>query len=218
MFNKNISLIVLLFVLLFSACSKREIVIQKNKSSSLPENTWALEGQNEKDEDVDISDLNHDVSTETPTTMKESNTKGKMERVRFPVEEYRKLATTGNGTIKGSIYLKTAYNKHIFGSNTRLYLNPITSYSKQWYNESYIGGYKMEKADSRLYNYLRFTTSNDQGQFAFYGVPSGSYYLIGKVNCAGECGYNIPKSIRIATKVKVKGNKVVQKNLTRLAD
>jgi len=72
--------------------------------------------------------------------------------------------------------LKDAYGKRIAGSGTRLYLNPVTSYSKQWYEESYLGGYKMQKADPKLFNYLKFTASDSNGVFGFYGVPSGSIY------------------------------------------
>jgi hypothetical protein len=77
-----------------------------------------------------------------------------------------------------------------------------------------MGGAKMEKADGRLFNYLRFTASNTEGSFAFYGVPSGEYYLISTVSCASECGYDTDKSIRIAAKVAVYGNKIVEKDLS----
>jgi hypothetical protein len=139
-------------------------------------------------------------------------------RIPFPVEEYRKLSTIGKGTIKGAIYLKDMYGERIPGSGTRLYLNPITSYSRQWYQESYLGGAKMEKADARLFNYLRFTAADKEGNFAFYGVPSGSYYLIGTVKCGNECGYDTPKNIRIATRVSVVGNQVVQKDLAKIIE
>ena len=73
----------------------------------------------------------------------------------------------------------------------------------------------MEEADPRLFNYLKFTASDQNGKFAFYGVPSGSYYLIGTVKCGEECGYDSMKNIRIATKVSVYGNQIVQQDLTR---
>jgi len=158
----------------------------------------------------------------------ESNTTGKLDeklsdgtvipRIAFPVEEYRRFAKTGNGTVKGVIYLADAYGKRIYGKQTRLYLNPVTSYSKQWYQESYIGGYKMEKADKRLYNYLKFTASNAQGKFAFYGVPSGSYYVVGIVKCAQECGYDTPHNIRVAKEVTVSGSETATVELSRMID
>ena len=76
----------------------------------------------------------------------------------------------------------------------------------------------MTKADSRLFNYLKFTASDANGKFAFYGVPSGSYYLIGTVKCGEECGYDNGKSIRIARKVTVQGNQIIEKDLTRMID
>ncbi len=164
----------------------------------------------------------------THTTTDESNTTGKLDdklsdgtvipRVAFPTGEYSRLAKTGNGTVKGVIYLSDAYGKKIYGKQTRLYLNPVTSYSKQWYQESYIGGYKMEKADKRLFNYLKFTASNTQGKFAFYGVPSGSYYVIGMVKCGQECGYDTPRNIRVAKEVIVSASQTVSVELSRMID
>jgi len=202
---------------LFSGCVQRELVLDAPDVRQSQDNTWAKNTNVE--ENVDTADLdNDDISSETETVITEDKTNVKMERVTFPLAEYNRLARTGKGTVKGRIYLKDAYEKAIPGASTRLYLNPITSYSKQWYNESYLGGYKMEKADNRLFNYLRFTASDSEGRFAFYGVPSGSYYLIGTVKCGSECGYSTPKSIRIATQVSVSGNQVVERDLSRLVD
>jgi hypothetical protein len=72
----------------------------------------------------------------------------------------------------------------------------------------------MSKADNRLFNYLRFTTSDSEGNFAFYGVPSGTYYLIGSVTCAQECGYNEPHTVRLASLVTIRGKEVIQKDLS----
>jgi len=206
----------------FTGCAKKQLVIpQKDNSAQIayPDNTWAKETNVE--ENVDISDLENgqgDVSIEQETAISENKAQTKMERITFPIEEYNHLIKHGKGTVKGIIYLKDAYGKAILGNSTRLYLNPITSYSKQWYSESYIGGYKMQKADDRLFNYLRFTASDTEGRYAFYGVPTGRYYLIGTVKCGSECGYSVPKNVRIATEVSVSGNQIIEKNLTRLVD
>jgi len=217
---KKSMLLSIVILLTFTGCSKRELVIPQGSGGDIAttssDNTWANETNVE--ENVDISDIDSSVGTEESTVSVGNQTNAKMERVPFPVSEYKHLARTGKGTVKGMIYLKDAYEKGIPGRSTRLYLNPITSYSKQWYNESYLGGYKMQKADNRLFNYLRFTASDNDGKFAFYGVPSGRYYLIGTVKCGSECGYSVPKNVRIATQVSVSGNQVVEKNLTRLVD
>lgn len=164
--------------------------------------------------DVDLSDLDENL-TESEMMMTEEGEE-KMARIEFPTSEYYSLPRSGRGTIKGSIYVTDLYDSRVFGASTRLYLNPVTSYSKQWYIESYLGGARMQKADARLFNYLKFTAADSSGNFAFYGVPSGSYYLIGTVKCGTRCGYESEKSIRIATRVSVQGNQIIKKDLTRV--
>ncbi len=127
-----------------------------------------------------------------------------IKRIPFPVDEYQRLKTNGEGTVKGIISI--LYNGHeIPGQQTKLYLNPVTSYSNQWYRESYLGGHKMGKSDPRLFNYLKFTASDSSGHFAFYGVPDGRYYVVGTVTC-NACG---GKHIRIARKITVTNSETV---------
>ncbi len=201
-------------LLLFAGCVERELPVSQFDSRQSGLNNW---GDETNVDDVDISDLDENM-TESETMITEDMGSQKMARIAFPTSEYYRLARTGKGTVKGAIYVQDVYGKRIMGTGTRLYLNPATSYSDQWYRESYIGGKKMEKADSRLFNYLRFTASNSDGKFAFYGVPSGSYYLIGTVKCGTACGYDTPQNIRIATKVSVYGNKIVEKDLSGTTD
>jgi hypothetical protein len=202
---------------LFSGCVQRELVVTQPNIKHVQEGGWADQTNLQEQENIDVSDLDENV-TETETNITQEVKEEKMARISFPVEEYNRLPKTGKGTVKGAIYVKDAYDKRVAGTGTRLYLNPVTSYSDQWYEESYLGGSKMEKADQRLFNYLRFTASDSSGNFAFYGVPTGKYYLIGTVTCGTECGYDSAKSIRIATQVTIVGNQVVQKDLSRMVE
>ncbi|PTB87868.1 hypothetical protein C9925_01185 [cyanobacterium G8-9] len=200
------SALTLILLSLLTGCVSRDLPLQPIQQNTNPYNV----------NDVDLSDLDENL-TESEMMMTEEGDE-KMERIEFPTSEYYSLARTGRGTIKGTIYITDNYGGRVLGSGTRLYLNPITSYSKQWYVESYLGGNRMQKADSRLFNYLKFTAADSKGKFSFYGVPSGSYYLIGTVKCGEECGYESEKSIRIATRVSVQGNQIVNKDLTRTVD
>jgi len=209
---------VMLFIL--SGCVQNDFALPSSSSSNHTNTqapSWSSQSSEEDGENIDISDLDEGIS-ESELGMTEEVAEQKMKRIPFPVAEYNRYAGTGKGTIKGTIYVKNAYGEKVLGTGTRLYLNPVTSYSNQWYSESYVGGKKMEKADSRLFNYLKFTASDSNGAFAFYGVPSGSYYLIGTVECGTKCGFDTPKSIRIATRVSVSGNNVVEQDLSRLVD
>jgi len=202
-----------LILILSTGCVEKRVGIANNQAGV---NSWADEITIDE-EGIDISDIDENL-TENETLITEDMYEEKIKRIAFPEDEYASLSRRGKGTIKGSIYIRDTYGKIVVGAGTRLYLNPITSYSRQWYNESYLGGHKMEQADARLFNYLRFTASNSKGKFAFYGVPSGNYYLIGTVKCKEECGYSRPKNIRIATQVSVYGNKVVEKDLVRVLE
>ena len=138
-----------------------------------------------------------------------------VQRIPFPEDEYISLPKTGQASIKGSIFVTTAGGTKVYGKETRLYLNPVTSYSTQWYEKSYLGGAKMSKVDPRLFNYLKFTTSDSNGRYEFLNVPSGSYYLIGVVKCGGQCGYRTTRTIRVTKKVSVFGNEIKEVDLTK---
>ena len=166
-----ISGVLLLTVSLFTGCVSRDIPLTPQMQHASESNV----------NDVDLSDLDENLS-ESEMMMTEEGKDTKMARIAFPTSEYYSLPRSGRGTIKGTIFVNDLYESRVFGAGTRLYLNPITSYSEQWYEESYLGGHKMQKADARLFNYLKFTAADSSGNFAFYGVPNGSYYLIGTVN------------------------------------
>ncbi len=153
--------------------------------------------------------------TPAPQQSPVNNNRAIVQRIPFPEAEYSSLARSGKGRVTGSIYLITPSGNRVYGKQTRLYLNPVTSYSTQWFNKSYLGGAKMSKVDSRLFNYLKFTTSDNSGKFEFLNVPSGSYYLIGVVKCGAECGYDRVRNIRIAKKISVFGDGVKSVDLSK---
>ena len=190
------ALITALSLLLLSGCVHQELILPGAGNSF-----WS---SGEENATVDVSDLNTTVQSEQAVP-----------RIPFPVEEYSRLARSGHATVKGTISVLNANGERILGKQTRLYLNPVTSYSRQWYQESYLGGRKMDKADPRLFNYLKFTTSDATGHFAFYGVPAGRYYVIGVVRCGQECGYSTPQNIRVAKEVSVGSSGTVNVELSK---
>ncbi|SFV54336.1 hypothetical protein MNB_SV-9-1183 [hydrothermal vent metagenome] len=171
---------------------------------------WAKETNINENQKIDISGLDKNITNEE--SVKSVDT---IERIEFPTAEYNKLSKVGKGTINGYIYLEDKYGKKIYGKKSKLFLNPITSYSKQWYIQSYKGGKKMSKADVRLFNYVKFTSSNDYGRFVFYGVPSGGYYITGSVICGTECGYDTPQKIRIATEIYINDNEIINQDINK---
>ena len=136
-------------------------------------------------------------------------------RIAFPVQEYTHLRKRGRSTVSGVIFLeKKGTSQKIVGKKVKLYLNPVTSYSQQWYEESYLNGYKLGKTDKRIYNYLKFTMSNESGIYNFFGVPKGEYFLVGTIKCGVECGFDKEKSIRLVEKVSI-GTGITKVNLIK---
>ena len=175
---------------------KEEILINKNpnlgQAVTIPINDPSL-GQVITDE--------NDYVEKAPVVVKKNH---RMERISFPVSEYNRIKKTGGSTVSGSVYLHNSHNEQkIMGKKVKLYLNPVTSYSRQWYQQSYLGGYKMSKSDKRLYNYLKYTVSNSSGKFNFFGVARGKYYLTGTVTCGEECGFSKSKTLRLVREISV---------------
>jgi len=163
---------------------------------------------------IDISDLKNQFN------MNNANQENKkiINRISFPVKEYKKLSSKGQSVVYGKIAVQTRNGRRVVGSNARLYLNPYTSYSKQWYKENYLNGNKMNSADDRLYKYLKFATANDDGNFVFKNIPKGKYYLVGTMMCSRECGFDSVKNIRIASEISVESDGNVATGLFRILD
>jgi len=219
---KKITLISVATFLLTGCNIYRQMVIptpyypsDNTQTTANVDNTVTTETSSSETIDATSEVQQHEVVTPANEGSVKVQNKTVVQRIPFPESEYKSLSKTGSATVEGSIYLTTATGNKIYGKHTRLYLNPETSYSTQWYKKSYLGGAKMSKVDPRLYNYLKFTTSDSSGKFEFLNVPSGSYYLIGVVKCGKECGYNTIKSIRITKKISVFGSNIQSVDLSK---
>ena len=180
-----------------------EILIKKNPNLGnrvdVPTNNPSL-GASVGGHDAPLSHFEDENLTEEPIL----NNNGIMDRIAFPIGEYNRLHKRGRSTVTGLVYLVNNYTgQKVMGEKVKLWLNPVTSYSQQWYEESYLGGYKMSKNDSRLFNYMKYTMSNGSGKFSFFGVAPGNYYLVGTVNCASECGFGSKTATLLVEKVSV---------------
>lgn len=222
--NKKIKYTLILLTLLgLSGCNQRTITIHPGEGAVKPKKVEPVVKSPVIKEEILIK-KNPNLGTiigedsgsenliqEEPAPIKNSV----IERMAFPVSEYNRIRKIGRSTVSGSIYVENSdSSEKIMGKKVKLYLNPVTSYSRQWYQQSYLGGYKMSKSDKRLYNYLKYTVSNTNGKFNFFGVASGRYYLVGTVTCAQECGFSKKRTLRLVREVSV-GKGVTKVNLMK---
>jgi len=110
------------------------------------------------------------------------------DRIPFPEDEYKRLASTGTAIVKGQAFLKTRGGDVKTAAGNEVILNPVTSYSNQWY-EYYLQGVPMKEPDARLWQYVKKQIADGNGRFTFKNVPAGDYYVTVPVFWEAPVGY-----------------------------
>ena len=110
-------------------------------------------------------------------------------RMPFPEQEYQALPTSGNAIVKGQAFLKTRGGDVKTAAGNAVILNPVTSYSKEWYAKEYLGGVPLEPPDHRLWNYVKKQVADASGRFTFKSVPAGDYFVTTVVTWEAPTGY-----------------------------
>lgn len=129
-------------------------------------------------------------------------------RIPFPEDEYTKLPGSGTGTVSGSAFLKVGGDIKA-AAGERVILNPVTSYSKQWYTVSFLGNSHLEPPDKRIDKYIRTKKADAQGRFTFRNVPPGEYYIITVVSWeapVGSQGAHVSQGARLCKIITVKNH------------
>ena len=110
-------------------------------------------------------------------------------RIPFPLEEYQALSSSGTATVKGQAFLKARGGDVKFAAGSVVLLNPVTSYSLEWYEKSYLTDRPMGPADSRIWNFIRKQTANENGRFVFNNVPPGEYFVTTLITWEEPAGF-----------------------------
>jgi hypothetical protein len=141
-----------------------------------------------------------------------------IERVAFPVAEYNSLNREGTGIVKGQAFLKTRGGDVKTAAGEEVLLNPVTSYSDQWYKVEYIENKLLTEPDPRCQNYVRKKMADSDGRFTFKNVPPGDYYLTTTVSWEAPVGYQgalVRQGGLISRKITVVNNETLDIILTR---
>ena len=104
-------------------------------------------------------------------------------KAKYIESEYAPYQQKGNATISGKVCLTLEDNTEKCFPNVRVIINPVTSYSQEWFARGWAGTEYLEEADPRVKptNLIQQTDAN--GAFAFKNLPAGSYYVGAEV-CA----------------------------------
>lgn len=110
-------------------------------------------------------------------------------QAKFDDGEYASFDRPGAGSLVGQAFLKTRGGDVKYGAANTVILNPVTSYSREWFEQHVLAGKNMSAPDERTGKYQRTTIADGQGGFAFEGLPAGDYYAVCHITWQYATGY-----------------------------
>lgn len=137
-------------------------------------------------------------------------------RMVFPVAEYAALPAQGTGIVEGQVFMKTVGGDVKYGAGSEVTLNPITSYSEQWYNSIYNLRKDLQPGDQRQNAFIKTTRADGSGNFKFSDVPAGKYFLTSQVRwqAPGQWGLT-NQGGQITDRITVSDDQATRVMLTR---
>ena len=106
----------------------------------------------------------------------------------FHESEYEPYSRSGTAEICGHALLRTPGGDPQLGAGARVYLQPVTTYSTEWFTTVIKRHKKLEPADARSLKYQRTVRGDSKGKFCFFNLPSGEYYLACLISWKGGAG------------------------------
>lgn len=141
-------------------------------------------------------------------------------RAVFDETEYAPYAGEGSCAIEGQAFLKTRAGDVKYGAGNDVWLNPVTTYSREWFERNVIGHEALEPADPRVERYARKTVADGEGRFRFEKLPPGEYYIAcwivwEYVEAGMNTAFLMPTGGAAHTQVKVREGETVKVVVTR---
>jgi len=128
----------------------------------------------------------------------------------FNEQEYAQYAYAGTGTISVQVMVRAEGGQTRPTEGSQVSLNPVTSYSTEWWNRTVVGGLNLRSADEREQKYLRTALTDAQGRFVFSDLPRGEYFVVAALNTtAASTGTSGPSNSLVGQRVHLtEGGKV----------
>lgn len=124
----------------------------------------------------------------------------------FNPEEYAPYDTVGTLTLSGNVCsvlpAGTKCPEHI-----TVFINPQTTYSKEWWTKHWAGTHAISKTDPRALKYNKRVWADTNGAFTFEALPAGAYYIGAEV--AAPTPQKPCQRVRVGAEVILDQNKTV---------
>jgi len=95
----------------------------------------------------------------------------------FDPSEYAWSTRSGTGSLTGQAFVTTVGGDVKYAAGKTISLNPVTSYSTEWYNRRILNNENLEVADPRATELTRSAMADGEGRFKFKDLPAGDYYV-----------------------------------------
>lgn len=131
----------------------------------------------------------------------------------FIESEYAPYAITGTATIKGQAFTKTRGGDVKFAAGNMISMNPVTTYSTEWFNRNVLSGEFLSPSDTKIDPFNKTTIADGNGNFKFTNLPAGEYYIVTNIIWevpSAPAGYLKPTGGILAQKVIVKDGETVE--------
>lgn len=98
-------------------------------------------------------------------------------RTPFNEADFAGTNRSGAGSVVGHAFVTLTDRSMRTGKNEVVVLLPVNAYTRETIERRYIGGENLVSGDPRYDKYVRSATMDNQGNFAFHGIPPGEYYV-----------------------------------------
>jgi len=119
-------------------------------------------------------------------------------------QTYQKFGTS---EIHGHVVYLTPAGQEISLKNTKIYLVPKNTKTDYWYNNYYLKNKEASSLSKNTVQYINATHLNLEKNFAFYGLATGTYYIIIESLYPASIAKN--KKVYIAKKINVEKYKKI---------
>jgi hypothetical protein len=139
-------------------------------------------------------------------------------RVPFPESELTGVQLKGDKTVKGRVFLIDQLEEEQIGAGNEVTLEPVSSYSDQWYEVTCLNNRSLKKVDPRYEKYVKRVTADAEGKYVLKDIAPGKYYLSSPFYWeALDCSAKLLKTkVLISKKIIIKSdNSIVEIPLTK---
>lgn len=95
----------------------------------------------------------------------------------FDETQFRPYVGEGTAGLSGQAFVTEKDGKTVYAAGNEVILIPVTDYTREWYQVGVVGGKVVDRFDSQIGKYLRFTRADAAGKFEFRNAPAGQHYV-----------------------------------------